>query len=201
MKRTTMLCAALLLALPGVVHAQQNRPVSDAPAWISLIDDGNGLANFEQVGMADWAAVGDAIQATTGGGEPAYLVSRDAYRNFILRVQFWASEDADSGIFLRCAEPANIGSVNCYQVNIFDKSPDPANGTGSIVYVAKVVPMPKAGGQWNEFEITAKGTRLTVMLNGRKTVDISDRRLAQGPIALQWAGGTIRFRKVQIKRL
>jgi len=31
--------------------------------------------------------------------------------------------------------------------------------------VAKVLPMPKAGGKWNTYDITAKGSQLTVVLN------------------------------------
>jgi hypothetical protein len=42
-------------------------------------------------------------------------------------------------------------------VNIYDQRPDPSYGTGAIVNFAKVEPMPKAGGKWNTYEITAKG--------------------------------------------
>ena len=62
----------------------------------------------------------------------------------------------------------------CYEVNIFDKRPDPSYGTGAIVDVAKVDPMPKAAGKWNTYEITAKGSHLVVVLNGQKTVDVQD---------------------------
>jgi hypothetical protein len=61
--------------------------------------------------------------------------------------------------------------------------------------------MPKAGGKWNTYEITARGARLVLVLNGVKTVDVEDAKLASGPIALQWGRGTIRFRKVEIKPL
>ena len=76
-----------------------------------------------------------------------------------------------------------------------------AIGTGAIVKVAKVSPMPKAGGKWNTYEITARGTQLTLVLNGVQTVDVQDSKLASGPFALQWGQGTIKFRKVQIKPL
>ncbi len=65
--------------------------------------------------------------------------------------------------------------------------------------VAKVSPMPKAGGKWNVYEITAKGPRLTLVLNGVKTVDVEDRKLTSGPVALQWGRGVIKFRKVDIR--
>ncbi|HEY7556206.1 MAG TPA: DUF1080 domain-containing protein, partial [Candidatus Binatia bacterium] len=74
-------------------------------------------------------------------------------------------------------------------------------GTGAIVHIAKISTMPKAGGKWNTYEITAKGPRLTVMLNGAQTVDVQDSKFASGPIALQWGRGVVRFRKVQIKPL
>ncbi len=61
--------------------------------------------------------------------------------------------------------------------------------------------MPKAGGKWNTYELTAKGNRLVLVLNGEKTVDVEDSKLASDPIALQWGRGTIKWRKVDIKAL
>jgi len=40
-----------------------------------------------------------------------------------------------------------------------------------------------------------------VVLNGQKTVDAQDSRLADGHIALQYRAGVVKFRKVQIKPL
>ena len=45
------------------------------------------------------------------------------------------------------------------------------------------------------------GTRLVLVLNGVKTVEVDDGKLASGPIALQWGRGTIKFRKVEIRPL
>jgi len=93
-------------------------------------------------------------------------------------------------------------------VNIFDKRPDPSYGTGAIVGVAKASPMLKAGGQWNVYEITAKGPQFTVTLNGTRTVDgASDGQHASGHIALQYGtglvkdAGVVKFRKVEIRPL
>jgi hypothetical protein len=69
------------------------------------------------------------------------------------------------------------------------------------VYFAEVNPMPKAGGKWNTFEITAKGRHVSVLLNGQKTAELHNGLFAQGPITLQHGGGTIKFRKVAIKAL
>ena len=112
-----------------------------------------------------------------------------------------ASDDANSGIYMRCADIKYLTDRTCYEANIFDQRPDPTFGTGAIVHLSPVSPMPKAGGKWNTFDITVKGTRLIVTLNGVVTADIQDSKFANGPIALQYAAGVIKFRKVQISAL
>jgi Domain of Unknown Function (DUF1080) len=193
---TLSLVAALCTTLVGCASG------GSATGWTTLVDGTNGLDNFNRVGDANWSAADGAIQASTSSKDPGYLVSKASYKDFMLRAQFWASDDANSGIFLRCQEPGKITDENCYEANIFDQRPDPTYGTGAIVKVAKAPdPMPKAGGKWNTYEITARGTRLVLVLNGVKTVDVEDPKLASGPIALQWGRGTIKFRKVEIKPL
>ncbi|MGH7784792.1 MAG: 3-keto-disaccharide hydrolase, partial [Candidatus Binatia bacterium] len=88
-----------------------------------------------------------------------------------------------------------------YEVNIFDKRPEADYGTGAIVNVAKVSPMPKAGGRWNTLEIMAKGPQLTVVLNGNRTAEAQDSKHARGPLSIQYAAGVVKFRKVQIRPL
>src|SRR5258708_2124726 len=78
------------------------------------------------------------------GKDIAYLVSKNSYKDFEIRAEFWVDEEANSGIFLRCDQSDKIDSKICYEVNVFDKRPDPSYGTGAIVDVAKVDPMPRA---------------------------------------------------------
>jgi hypothetical protein len=166
---------------------------------IPLIDGGRGLENFSRIGDAQWTVREGSIQTGPGGKNMSFLVSKSAYRDFHARVEFWASEDANSGVFLRCQDPLEITAENCYEANIFDQRPDPSYGTGAIVLVAKVAaPMPKAGGRWNTYEITAKGDRLVLVLNGIKTVEVRDGKWAAGHLALQWGSGTIKFRTLEI---
>jgi hypothetical protein len=170
--------------------------------WTTLVQGSTGLENFNQIGEAKWTATDGAIETSNGGNDASYMVTKRRYGDFMLRVEFWASDDANSGVFIRCQDPANIQDTNCYEANIFDQRPDPTYGTGAIVQIAKApVPMPKAGGKWNTYEISAKGSRLVLMLNGIKTVDIEDTKLANGYIALQWGSGIIKFRKMEIRPL
>jgi Domain of Unknown Function (DUF1080) len=170
--------------------------------WTTLIDGDKGLVNFDVVGQANWSAADGAVQASAGTPPASFLVTRASYKDVMVRAEFCSSDDANSGIFIRCQDPKTITDENCYEANIFDQRPDPTYATGAIVKVAKLgAPMIKAGGKWNTMEFTAKGTRLTVVLNGVKTVELDDAKLAAGPIALQWGRGTIKFRKVQVKAL
>jgi hypothetical protein len=170
--------------------------------WVTLIDGASGMDNFVRVGEANWTASDGAIQASKGGSVPAFLVSKAQYKDVQIRAEFWSSDDANSGIFIRCQDPNKITDENCYEANIFDQRPDPTYATGAIVKVAKLTaPMIKAGGKWNTFEITAKGPRLVVVLNGTTTVDVQDSKFASGPIALQWGRGEIKFRKLEVRPL
>jgi hypothetical protein len=199
MKQSTrvswILCAGVAV-ISGCATQSSTAPTT---GWQSLVKGTVGLDNFNRLGTANWSAEDGAIQASAGGKDPAYLVSKATYGDFSITAEFWASDDANSGIFIRCADPNKMGSDTCYEVNIYDRRPDPTYGTGAIVNVAKVVPMPKAGGQWNTMEITATGPHLVVIFNGQKTVDAQDAKLASGPFALQWGSGVIRFRSVQIR--
>jgi hypothetical protein len=205
MKGLVFLFAALLL-LPLVVTGCAGR--TGGEAWVTLIDGDKGLDNWNRTGDANWHPEDGAIVADQGKG--GFLVSKNTYKDFEIRAEFWAATDTNSGIFIRCADPAKIGAATCYEVNIWDIRPDPKYATGGIVDHA-AVPVPivhKAGGRWNTYEITARGSQLTVKLNGAQTVSLQDSKHASGPFALQYGagvkgakGGPIKWRRVQIRSL
>jgi len=195
----------LFIALMAPGCASMSSSQSDA-GWTTLIEGATGLDNWNRLGDANWRAEDGAVVADKGKG--GFLVSKNSYKDFQIRAEFWADHTTNSGIFIRCTDPGKITGTNAYEVNIYDQRPEPAYGTGAIVNVAKVSPMPKAGGKWNTYEITARGSRLTVVLNGVQTADAQDSKLAQGPVALQFGngpsdapGGVIKWRKVQIRPL
>jgi len=201
MKRWLALAGLSLIAAFAFSPLQQ--AIGQAGGWVVLFD-GKNLDNFDKIGDANWRIEDGSVVADKGSG---FLVTKNSYGDFQIRAEFWADEDANSGIFIRAQDPQKIGAASSYEVNIYDKRPDPSYGTGAIVDFAKVDPMPKAGGKWNVYEVTAKGPALTVVLNGQKTVDIQDSKFARGPFALQYAPGVvkdkgvIKFRKVEVKAL
>ncbi len=205
MKRFSIGLAALLISamtlggcsyLPVSVTSWIDAPSKDE-GWTVLFE-GSNLNQWTSIGNANWRLYDGNVQAEIGSG---FLVSKQSYKDFQIKAEFWADEEANSGIFIRVTDPKNITADNSYEVNIFDKRPDPSYGTGAIVNVSKIDPMPKAANKWNTYEITAKGDQLTVTLNGVVTADAKDSKFATGPIALQSAGGVIKFRRVWIKPL
>ncbi len=124
--------------------------------------------------------------------------------------------NADSGIYLRGSSKAQlniwcwpIGSGEVYGYRMDQKMP-PSVRAGVTPKVRADNPV----GQWNRFEITMKGDRLTVVLNG-KTV-IENAQLpdvpAKGAFALQHHGGftngkynaassLMQFRNISIREL
>lgn len=125
--------------------------------------------------------------------------------------------DSDSGIFLRDPDGKSQVNIWCWPIGSgevygyrMDRSMPPEVRAG-------VTPRHQADrpvGQWNEFEITLVGDRLTVVLNGQTVIE--EAKLpgipATGPICLQHHGGyrdgrylgppsLVQFRAIRIKPL
>ena len=186
----TLRAASLVLMLGLVAHAQ---------GGVTTLFDGKTLKGWNMVGDANWEVVDGTLQATKGAG--GFLVTPATYGDFEFSTEFWVSDDANSGVFVRSEDPKTITAMNAYEVNIYDKRPDQSYRTGAIVDVAKPMVQINAGGRWNTLEITARGTRIQVTMNGMKTVDIEDKLHARGAIALQYGANSsmVRFRNVRIR--
>lgn len=170
--------------------------------WTTLLDGISGMENWNRVGDANWRGEDGAIVADKKTDKASsFLMTKNSYSDFQVRIEFWASHDANSGIYMRCSDLSKILDTTCYEANIFDERKDPKYGTGAIVHLSPVSSMPKAGGKWNVYEITVKGDRLIVVLNGAQTADAHDGKFKSGPLGLQYAAGIVKFRKVQIKPL
>ena len=166
--------------------------------WITLFD-GSNLEGWNILGDANWELADDgSVGANSGGG---FLVTEDSYEDFELRLEFWVDVPANSGIFIRCSDPEDVGDDSCYEVNIYDTRPDQTYRSGGIVNIAAPEAVINTGGQWNTYEIRADGARLVVTLNGIRTVDIEHGELTDGPFALQYGAGIVKFRNVAIRPL
>jgi hypothetical protein len=195
MTRAAFLTLGLLLT--GFVGVQPSHTTSAQGGWTTLFD-GKTLKGWDVVGDANWEVADGVIQANKGTG---FLVTPVPYRDFQITAEFWVTDDANSGIFIRCSDPKMITATNAYEVNIYDKRPDQSYRTGGIVDVAKPASVINTGGKWNTYDITAKGPKMTVILNGMKVVDVEDTKHPDGRVALQYGAGTVKFRNVRIRTL
>ena len=195
MTRTLALTVTLvLLGFAGLQPAYVTSGQSD----FKTILDGTSLKGWDVVGNANWTVADGAVQASMGTG---FLVTPMSYTDFQITADFWVTDDANSGIFIRCDDPKTINAMNAYEVNIFDKRPDQSYRTGAIVDVAKPLTVVNTGGKWNTIDITACGPRMTVLINGQKMVDVQDNKHQRGPIALQYGAGTVKFKNVKLRTL
>jgi hypothetical protein len=127
-----------------------------------------------------------------------------------------AVPDADSGIYLRGTSKAQIniwnwpvgsGEIYGYRMDA-DMPPEVRAGATPLVHADNDI------GEWNTFEITLRGDRVSVVLNDHQVID--DAHLpgipARGPIALQhhghqvdgeWASSPslVQFRNIYIRTL
>jgi len=202
MHRISMVAVNLLVVAFASFGCSGMKSGTMNDGWVTLLDGTSGMENWDRYGDGNWRAEDGVIVADKKTGKAnGFLMTKKSYADFQVRIEFWVSHDANSGIYMRCQDLNKITDRTCYEANIFDERKDPKYGTGAIVHISPISPMPKAGGKWNLYEITVKGDRITAVLNGVQTADAHDGKFKSGPLGLQYAAGVVKFRKVQIKTL
>ena len=211
--RLRIAAVAALAALTSAASAQDPAPLPapDADGWITLFN-GKDLSGWK--GNTDiWRVVDGYIQGKIDKiGYNTFLVSDHKFSDFVLEAKFILPKGGNSGIQYRSkvSDPAKF-VVGGYQ-------DDSGGGYWGILYeergrgilvkpVKEVEPTIKAD-DWNQYVITAEGTKVKHVVNGVTTVDFDDtdekKRSADGVLALQYhAPGNfeIRFKDVRIKLL
>ena len=168
------------------------------PEW-AILFAGHDLSSFNEVGDAQWNIIDDYVEAD--GYENSYLVTRGHYTDFLLQAEFWPGAGSNSGIFIRNRNPDAISASDGYEINIYDTNENVDNRTGSVVNHRPPMEVVATEEQWNTYEITAQGNRITARVNGTLTADMEDDTHANGPIAFQNNGGLIRFRNIRLRPL
>jgi Domain of Unknown Function (DUF1080) len=209
-----MTSLALRLSIISIVVL--GSPLFGQDGWVSLFD-GKSLTGWTIIGNVRWNVVDGAMSAEpakqpiapTGDSKQTwpqgFLRTVESFRDFEMTAEFWSEEDTNSGLFIRCAAPANPGSLGtCYEINISD--PHATTPTGGIVGVHSPLPYRvKSAGKWSRFDVLADGPHLVVKVNGETLTDVRDEKLREGAIGLQAGGptgsGLIRFRNIRIRPL
>ena len=125
-----------------------------------------------------------------------------------------AVPDSDSGIYLRGSSKAQV-NIWCWPIGSGEVYGYRTDASMPAAVRAGVTPKRNADrdiGEWNAFEITMRGSRLTVVLNGEEVISQAELPgvAARGPIALQHHGekkngvwtqppSLVQFRNIAIK--
>ncbi len=191
------------------------------PTGFTPLLKGTSLNGWQMAGFGQFNPLGRSVESEGGIGLLWY--TPEEFADFILRAEWRASSPSDnSGIFLRFPvlgsnDPQNDWKVavdNGYEVQIDDTGFNPKNNTfndslhrtGAIYGLApsaKLVSKPL--GEWNLYEIQAKGQKLQVRLNGELVTEYKDtgNRPLKGHIGLQnhHQGSRVGFRNVCIQKM
>jgi len=135
--------------------------------WEQLFN-GRDLSGWKMAGPGRFV-VENGLMKTEGGMGLLWYTGRQ-FGDCTIRVVFkTASEHANSGVFIRLPEPPAdpwYAVHNGYEVQI-DASGDDWHATGAIYSLSKVTRRTqKPQGEWNTMEITLRGQKTTVRLNG-----------------------------------
>lgn len=141
----------------------------------------------------------------------AYLTSTKQYRDFEIEFEYKVQKGGNSGFYFHVGDAKQPVSSGI-EVQIYDSGSKKADAKltdhdsgGIIPGIPPTKNTAKPAGEWNKFEITAKGEKLTVKLNGETVneVDLTNDKLKSRPktgyISFQDHGLPLALRKIKIK--
>lgn len=200
--------------------------VAEGPKSISLFN-GKCLEGWthtlvdKDVKMEDVWSVKDGILVCKG--EPlGFLATKKSYKNYQLKVVWrWApgKKPGNSGVLLRIASEAETFMPRCVEAQLKSGSAGDiwafigANikndsdryreikgnaALGDFAGVGKIKAAEKEPGEWNTYDITFQGDKLTLKVNGELVNKASGCDVVAGPIGLQSEGAEIHFREVEL---
>ena len=217
MNQITLISAILL---PLVVHAAgpENRlsPEEQKEGYI-LLFDGKSLSGWDG-DPSVWSVKDGSIVGSTEGAplkHNTFLIYRTRkFSDFVLRVDL-KLRNHNSGIQFRSeekpewvltgyqADASEAGDKSAWG-NFYEeqgrgrnvmKTPDEGWLIGKKIYHK---------GEWNTYEITAKGDQIRFLLNGVETIQVVDSKASDGWLGLQCHTGEpmrVEFRNLRIKPL
>ena len=167
--------------------------------------DGSGLQHWRTLRPGrekDWY-VEDGVMKNRKGAD--MLMTKDRFWNFRLQMEYRVRPKMNGGVGLR----------GRYEIQILDDYGQPVSDHGNGALYGRIAPEVNAGrkaDEWQTFDIRLVGRELTVILNGKKTIDrrtvegftamANDWREGRpGPLTLQGDHGAVEFRRIVITPL
>jgi hypothetical protein len=182
-----------VLAAAAPARAQES---ADPRPWIELFD-GKSLDGWTTQGAGKWAIEDGAIRMEQGenNGWGALWTNREDFADFELELDWKGANDrTNSGVFFRCATPDPKDRRNgrhSFQADIGQSHHEKGWGGGFLgelvtgwlesgpigkymVINRSAAHAVKPYGEWNRYRIAARGRRVILEVNGKRTVDWED---------------------------
>lgn len=192
----------------GTVKQRAGKPVSlfngkDLTGWVGFFGDTGAK-------MEDVFTVKDgAIHCI--GKPKGYIRTSQKYTNFILRLKWRFIQAGNTGVLVRVQDPdklwpkaveAQLNSGNAGDIIAMDFPLKGAADRTKGRRTEKANPSnEKPIGQWNEYEITVDGDKLTLKVNGLIQNKAKDLAVIPGYILLQSEGSVVEFKDIALKPL
>jgi hypothetical protein len=169
MQRMLWLGIAMALPLSEACRADPSGVAAtqhpDSAAWPALFAADLSDAEYP---AGVWSVTDGELTATQ---DQVIWTKRD-YQNFILDLEFKTGPEANSGVIVYCADPANW-IPNSVEIQIADDhaekwaTSDPTWHCGAIFgHLAPAKSLVRKPGEWNRYTISCLGPMITVVLNG-----------------------------------
>ncbi len=177
-------------------------PPADLAGWVRLPIKAGG-----KLGRAQWHVENGMVVCDGDGGHDMLLLNREI-GNAIFHVEFCLAKleqpkAYNSGVFVRTSldgaiwHQAQVGSLTGgYWFGV-----TPAGAATKAFHVETKPCRVKEAGEWNTYEVTAQGPKLTLWVNGFVTAELPDCGLHRGYLGLEGEGYRIQFRNLKLKEL
>src|SRR5581483_11620059 len=110
MKRLIAIAAGVLIAGIAAFGSTPTDAAKKSSGWVTLFD-GKNLDKWQGDDSASFQIVNGTVMAVDKKDPKAvasYLATKDNYKDFELTAEFWVSNDANSGIFIRCQDGMHV---------------------------------------------------------------------------------------------
>jgi hypothetical protein len=205
--------AALLMTCSATLAAAQEIELfngKDLAGWTYYLSD-------SKVKMEDVWSVKDGV-IICKGRPSGYLRTEKDYSNYVLTLEWrWpeGTERGNSGVLVHASTPNALG--------VWPKSIEAQlalGNAGDIWVIGTTIEIPdkekrvrdrrhlnltddseKPVGQWNTYEVTAKGDELILKVNGDVVNHATKCSETKGAICLQSEGAEVHFRNIKLRQL
>ncbi len=175
--------------------AREKAPVWNAPVKLFT---GTNLEGWEPQKPANqWVAENGILKSPKSGSN---LLTKQKFNDFKLHIEFRYPEGSNSGIYLR----------GRYELQIIDSRGEEPSSVflgGIYGFLTPNENVAKAPGEWQSYDITLVGRRVTIEANGKTIIydaiipgitggAIDSKEAEPGPILLQGDHGPIEYRNI-----